>query len=112
MSGRIQVAPKEQRTCENIVFHSKHEMEQYQKFRVLEQCGAILRLQRQIKFPLWAYAPSQVPIVITHYVADFVVYEKNDMMRIYDAKGHGTEMYKLKQKWFEACYPHLRIVEI
>ena len=130
MGGRINVAPPEQRTHEGIVFHSKKEMEAYCGFRALEKSGAIRKLERQVPFVLYASIPpgvrgtvetyATIPVAVSKYVADFVITELDGTVRIYDSKAWDvrkqkfvyTEMYTLKKKWFHACFPHLRIVEI
>ena len=122
MSGRIKVAPPEQRTYEGILFQSKKEMEAYRGFRALEKSGAIRKLERQVVFPLFAYVLREGSrcATVAKYIADFVVTELDGTVRIYDSKAWDvrkqkfvyTEMYTLKKKWFGACYPHLRIVEI
>ena len=109
MPARIKVASAEQRTADGIVFHSKREMQAYCGFRALEKSGQIKSLKLQVPFYLLA---GGTPVVVAKYVADFVVTELDGTVRVYDVKGYSTEMYRLKKKWFHACYPDLRIVEI
>ena len=106
---------------DGIVFDSKREAAAYQNFRALKRCGAIKELLIQEPFTLFASevgeyvnaSGQQYPAVsVGKYIADFVVIEKDGTVRVYDAKGVQTPVYKLKKKLFEACYPHLRIVEI
>lgn len=114
--GRIKVAPRAERTLDNIVFHSKREMQQYSKFKALLNCGAIANLELQKKYTLPAAVPTKdgryIPRDIAVYVADFVITELNGEVRIYETKGHRTEIYLIKKRWFEASHPDLRIVEI
>lgn len=117
MTARIRVAPKEERTADGILFDSRREMQHYLQFRALEKSGAIAKLELQVQFVLWAHSgvlgtTDQIITPVAKYIADFVVTEKDGTRRVYDSKGHKTEIYRLKKKWFEACYPDLRIVEI
>ena len=114
MSGRIRVAPAEERTVDGIVFASKREMGHYLQFRALERSGAILKLERQVPFQLFAaQLGSDIKAVpVAKYVADFVVTEKDGTKGIFDSKGFRTEVYKIKKKLFEACYVNQRIVEL
>lgn len=115
--NKYNVAPPEQRTADGIVFDSKHEMECYiNQFRPLMRAGVKVELQKSYAlFACGGMALGQhglFPIDVCKYIADFVVTEASGQLRVYDAKGHPTPEYKLKKKWFAACYPHLRIVEI
>jgi hypothetical protein len=116
MTGRYKVGSKEDRTADNIVFDSVKEKEAYiDVFRPLMRSGIKVELQRP--FPLYAAnaipsADLEFPVKICNYEADFTVTEKDGVLRVYDVKGHATDIYKLKRKWFHACYPHLRIVEL
>ncbi len=116
MPGRYKVALAEDRTCEGIVFHSKREMMHYQQFRILEKSGLIKKLERQVAFPLLAarIRPDGTveAVPVSKYVADHVVTENDGTKRIYDSKGHRTAEYRRSKKWFEVCYPTLRIVEL
>ncbi len=125
MAGRYEVANKEDRTADGIVFDSRKEMIDYVNiFRPLINSG--ITVKRQVRFPLWAhpgvhyddmnrtlvtYTPA-APVKVSEYIADFVVVEKVGHPRIYESKGHRTAEYKRTAKWFHACYPELRIVEI
>jgi hypothetical protein len=112
MSGRIKVAPKDQRTYEGIVFASKHEMEQYLYMRALEKSGVWKELRRQVRFPLHATNAKGETQVISHYVADFTALDREDKLGVFDAKGYRTASYRIAKKWFEWEYWPLRIVEL
>ena len=114
MSGRIRVAPVEERTADGIIFASKREMGHYLQFRALDRSGAIAKLERQVPFQIFAaQLGAEVKAVpVAKYIADFVITEKDGTRGVYDSKGHRTEMYRLKKKLVEACYPGLRIVEL
>ena len=112
MGGRIQVAPREERTRDGIVIDSKHEMQQYTYLRALERSATIRGLRTQVKYPLCAVDERGEKKQVSSYIADFVCEDRDGKTVVYDAKGHRTEMYKLKRKWFEWQYAPLRIVEL
>ena len=43
------------------------------------------------------------------YEADFILFNENGAYRVIDAKGHETEVFKIKRKLFEMKYPELTI---
>lgn len=110
--GRIQVCPPEQRTAEGIVFASKHEMDEWLKFRGLERAGIIKNLRRQVRYPLHAVGPDGKKVKITEYRADIVCEDQQGQTGVYDPKGMHTERYKMLKKWFDVEYFPLRIVEL
>ena len=98
--GRIRVAPKEKRTFEGIVFHSKREMIRWQELLLCERAGEITGLERQVEFPVKIGRK-----VVFRWFADFVYYDVKTKKRIVeDSKGHKTDVYKLKKKCVEAAY--------
>lgn len=107
MAGRIRVAPKEDRTADNIVFASKHEMQQYLYFKALERAGVFHDLKLQVPFDLVVNGRK-----VCRYIADFVCWDREGRQCIYDAKGMRTEVYRLKANLFHALHPDLRIVEV
>jgi hypothetical protein len=110
--ARIQVSPPEERTAEGIVFQSKHEMNEWLKFRCLERAGTITNLRRQVRYPLHGVTPKGERIRITEYRADIVCEDLQGRTCIYDPKGQRTERYSMIKKWFEVEYQPLRIVEL
>ena len=110
MSGRIQVAPKAERTLDGIVFASKAEMNRYAELRMFERAGIISELKRQPRFILQVAAHKMRSIV---YVADFRYLEKSSgHVVVEDVKGHRTDIYKLKLKLFRERYPDIDFREI
>ncbi len=105
--GRYRVAPKEDRTFQGIIFHSAHEMNEWIKLLALERCGTIRKLKRQVWFPIYFGK-----VKICSYVADFTFEDLEGRLNVADAKGHRTEVYRLKKKMFEACYAPLYILEL
>lgn len=85
---------------EGIVFDSKKEAERYQSLRLLERCGAIKNLKRQIPFLL---IEKSVYGRAVKYVADFV-YEEDGVEVVEDVKGYKTDVYKLKRRMMAEKY--------
>ena len=106
--GRYKVAPKAERTWNGIVFHSKEEMDHHIQFDALLRAGKILKLERQVPYPLYAARPvglmqniagewsySHEAVTVSKYIADHVVTELNGEVRIYETKGHRSTGYRL-----------------
>lgn len=109
--ARIKVAPPEERTADGIVFHSKHEMNVYLRFKPLVRAGTFKEMKRQVPYPIHVTAPNGQRVQVGKWLADFVITALDDRVSVYDAKGHRTEMYKLKKKCVEAEYG-IRILEV
>lgn len=109
--ARIQVCPPGDRTADGIVFHSKREMNVYLQFSSLLKAGTIMSLELQIPYEIRVTTPHGCQVTIAKWIADFVVTEHSGRQSIYDAKGHRTEMYRLKKKAVEAQYG-IRILEV
>lgn len=110
--NKYKVASKEDRTYDGIVFHSKHEMNQYLYLKALERSGVLKELKRQVRFALHAMNLKGESGVVGHYVADFTALDREDQLSIYDAKGYKTTEYKRTKKHFEWEYWPLRIIEL
>jgi hypothetical protein len=115
MSGRIRVAPKEERTLDGITFASRAEMNRYAELSMLERAGLISELTRQPRFTLQeaynlGYGERYRSLV---YVADFSYHEKgNRRLVVEEVKGHITDVYALKKKLFRAKYPKIDFREV
>lgn len=112
--GRYKVSPKEDRTVDGIVFDSKWEAKVYThliQFIPKEHIHMQVPFLLQPKFKLAGTSIREVK-----YVADFVlsttplVHEDNKLTSIpacaviVDAKGHLTDIFKLKNKMFMYTY--------
>jgi hypothetical protein len=103
---------KEARTYQNIVYHSKHEMEVYRDYVLPnEHVGVFTNVRRQVPFILHAVSPGGFKVRVGVYKADFVATDRNGKPVIIDAKGMATPVYKLKRAIFEVEYG-LRIMEL
>jgi hypothetical protein len=103
MSSRFQVAPKHERTVDNICFDSKKEAKRYAELKLLERAGHIKDLMLQTKFPVAIEGQH-----FCNYSADFVYY---DLIRgrtvVEDIKSTGTASdaaYKLRKKAAEIVH--------
>jgi hypothetical protein len=115
MSGRIQVAVKAERSADGYLFASAMELRRYFELKLMRQAGLIRNLELQPKYVLQeAYAhPVYGPQRALTYKADFryVDIASGDTITE-DAKGHRTEVYKIKRKLFLAKYPTVNFREV
>ena len=87
-------------------YDSRRESRRAEELAWMEKAGEIQDLREQVRFEL---IPKQDGERAAHYVADFV-YQKDGSQIVEDAKGHRTDMYRLKRKlmlWVHG----IRIVE-
>lgn len=90
----------------DIVFHSKKEMNRYKELLLLQKANEINGLSLQVPFTLIEKSEYGRKI---KYIADFVYYENGEVI-VEDVKGMKTDVYKLKKRLFEEKY-HIRIRE-
>lgn len=87
-------------TIDGITFDSQKEANRYFELRLLERSGAIVDLQRQVRFvliPAQKDANGKVIERAVNYIADFVYYHNGGRV-VEDAKGYRTPEYRLKKK--------------
>ena len=95
---------------DGMTFDSKAERDRYLELRLLEACGKIQNLRRQVKFVLiptqreadtigkrGGVKQGRVIEKECSYTADFV-YEEDGETIVEDYKGFKTEEYKIKRK--------------
>ena len=99
---------------DGITFDSKLEANRYSELKILEKAGIISALQLQPEFELIpAFTKNGKKYRSTKYIADFMYYDNQEKkVKVEDAKGFETDVYKLKRKMFEYTYPDLEIIEI
>lgn len=102
---------------DGLVFDSKREAKRYQELKLLEKCGAIRDLQRQVKYELIPTQKEKSTKVYTkgrkkgqpiegktierpvYYVADFVYIDcATGKTVVEDTKGVRTKDYVMKRK--------------
>jgi hypothetical protein len=96
---------------DGFCFRSIRERERYKELKLQERVGAIRDLKLQPIFELQpAFVKNGVKFPSISYQADFS-YECGlmDNLIIEDVKGHLTEVFKIKQRLFEAKFPELTI---
>lgn len=96
------VAPKADRTLDNIVFDSKREMQRYAELKMLQKAHVISELFLQPKFPI---------VIEATYVADFQYLDGAGKLVVEDVKGFKTREYLRKKKQVEKQYK-ITIVEV
>lgn len=97
--NKFNVAPKEKRTFQGIVFDSLGEMERYLFLVDMKRSGHIQgEIQRQVPYRLVVNN-----ILVCKYVADFV-YTVRGVEIVEDFKGFMTPTAALKNKLFAALF--------
>ncbi len=91
-------------TIDGMTFDSKKESTRWQQLRMMESAGAISDLERQVSFELVRAVRlgnrGRPPI---RYIADFTYLEDGEL-RVEDAKGFKTDVYKLKRHLMMAVH--------
>ena len=80
---------------DGIMFDSKREASRYQELRLLEQEGEIANLRLQVPYILF---PKNEHGRALKYIADFVYNDDTGALVVEDAKGHSTDVYKIKRR--------------
>ena len=100
--GRITVSPKEERTLDGVVYHSKKEMQHHAGLMLEQQAGYISELKRQEPYKLIVNG-----VHITTYYADHVYKDSFGALVIEDTKGSKettTEEFRMKKLLMKALY--------
>ena len=100
------------RDADGTFFHSKGELRRWQELQMLEKSGKIRDLNRQLKYQLAAASLSSAgihAIPCAHVTWDFQWTDAaTGEVVVEDFKSPATakdEAYRLRKRWFEACYP-------
>ena len=80
---------------DGIMCDSKREASRYQELRLLEQAGEIANLRLQVPYILF---PKNEHGRALKYIADFVYNDDTGALVVEDAKGHSTDVYKIKRR--------------
>ena len=80
---------------DGIMFDSKREASRYQELRLREQAGEIANLRLQVPYILF---PKNEHGRALKYIADFVYNDDTGALVVEDAKGHSTDVYKIKRR--------------
>lgn len=80
---------------DGIMFDSKREASRYQELRLLEQAGEIANLRLQVPYILFQKNEHGRAL---KYIADFVYNDDTGALVVEDAKGHSTDVYKIKRR--------------
>lgn len=91
-----------------ITFDSAKEARRYLDLKLLERCGDISNLERQVRYEL---LPKNGHERAVYYVCDFR-YNENGKLVVEDVKGVRTRDYILKRKMFKHKYPDIEFREI
>lgn len=94
-------------TVDNFVFHSAREAKHYQTLKIMEKAGKISCLELQPEFVFSINGKKMFS-----YFGDFRYLDLEDgKVKIVDAKGFRTPVYKLKRKIVEAHFG-IEIMEV
>jgi hypothetical protein len=108
--SRFQVAPKDQRTLDGVVFDSKKEASRYAELKLLEKQGLITDLKLQPKFPVEINGKPYCS-----YSADFSFYDRQlGRAVVEDVKSTGSQKdaaFRLRKKAAELCHG-IKVVEV
>ena len=94
---------------DGIRFASKAESRRYQELRLLAAAGRIRGLKLQPRYKLYANLGGEAdkPVAVCVYVADSEYEELHGKIWVLtteEIKGFETAVWKLKRKFFRACY--------
>lgn len=91
-------------------FDSRREADCYLGLKADLDAGKLVSLERQVRYVLQEpFTKDGKRHRALEYVADFVVKCADGRIRVIDAKGMLTDVFRIKQKLFEKRYPDLTI---
>jgi len=97
-------------TIDGHTFDSKREAEYYQELKLRKRTGEIVDFELQPEFLLQkGFTKNGKSYRSVKYVADFKVVYPDGRIEVIDVKGHETQVFRLKRKWFEHEYPDLTL---
>lgn len=101
---------KKKVASDGSIIDSKRECSRYEDLIMLQRCGEIHDLRRQVKYQLIPSQPEfgERPC---SYIADFVYVDKGGVFHVEDSKGFKTREYKIKRKLM-AMVHHIEIEEV
>ena len=100
--NKYNVAPKEKRTENGIVFASSAEMMYYRYLQLLKKAETVQWIFRQV--------PVELPGGIK-YVADFLVIYTDGRVELHEVKGFETQAWRIKRKLLDAIdHPTLKVI--
>jgi hypothetical protein len=98
--NKYNVAPKEDRTFDGIIFSSVKEMDYYKDLKILKRAEEIKGFLRQM--------PIRFQSGLTYWV-DFMVWENDGRVRFVEVKGKKTRVYIMKQTLLKKEYPWITV---
>lgn len=110
---RPRIASAKKTVVAGRTFHSKKEARRYEELRLLVRAGHVEKLRCQPRYELqegFRDAEGKWVRPIT-YVADFE-YRENGRKVIEDAKGHRTEVFRIKWKMLQMKFRGRKDVEL
>ena len=92
---------------DSLTFDSKAEALYYSELKIRQKTGEILFFRVQPRYRLLdgfeKDGKRHRPI---DYIADFEIHHKDGSIEVVDIKGYKTDVFRIKEKLFNAKYPH------
>lgn len=95
------------RCSKGHIHQSRFEASYCDDLSVLEKAGEIKSYRTQVRYPL----KINGQVICSHYV-DFEVVDNQGNIKIHETKGMETEVWRIKRKLFEACYPDIEYITV
>lgn len=109
-------AGKLRRCLNGIVFDSAAERDYAAELDHKVKTKQIAGYRRQVPYPLFvfcdAFPRSGFGVEVCKIVVDFEVAMRDGTVQVEEVKGYETELWKLKEKMFRACYPDIKYVVV
>jgi len=93
LKGHIHQSRLEARYCDSLF--------------LLEKAGEIKSYRTQVRYPL----EINGEVICSHYV-DFEVVNKQGKLEVHETKGMETDIWRIKRKLFQACYPDIEYITV
>jgi|SRR5690625_2360005 len=99
---------------DGITFDSKAEALYYSELKLRQKAGEILFFRTQPRYRLLdSFEKHGKTHRAIDYIADFEIHHQDGSIEVIDVKGYKTDVFRLKEKMFNAKYPHkLTIVKL
>ena len=108
--GKYGVAPKELRTYNGVIYHSKMEADYAKQLDLLMHAqgpGRVVRWYRQVAVALAINGHH-----ICNYVVDFYVETADGRREYHEVKGATTPEARIKMRMFEVLYPEKKLLVV
>ena len=92
---------------DGLRFDSKAEALYYSELKLRQRTGEILFFRTQPRYRLLdSFEKDGKKHRPIDYIADFEIHHQDGSLEVIDVKGYKTDVFRLKEKMFNAKYPH------